>query len=94
MRCFAHHGWNVLFCLHRYAVTYASGQRFCWTHHASKQRVLWFSGRWMAQMAQKFSEVPTGAAVKRNLLDLYASNSLRLATFSTSQTTAHTILGQ
>ena len=48
--------------------------------HASKQRVLWFSGRWLVQMVQKFSEVPTAAAVKRHLLDLYASNSLRLAT--------------
>ena len=48
--------------------------------HASKQRVLRFSGRWLVQMVQKFSEVPTAAAVKRHLLDLYASNSLRLAT--------------
>ena len=32
------------------------------------------------QAVQKFAEVPTAAAVKRYLLDLYASNSLDLAT--------------
>ncbi|CAJ1338701.1 unnamed protein product [Effrenium voratum] len=46
----------------------------------SKQRVVWFSGRLLVQAVQKFAEVPTAAAVKRYLLDLYASNSLDLAT--------------
>ena len=53
------------FCLHRYIVTYASGLPFCWTP---------------SNVCCGFLDAGWRNAVKGHLLDLYASNSLRLAT--------------